>query len=160
MFGTLAKIRGGYEAVERSAIDAVLDRSDVRALVNHDPAKVLARQRAGTLKLATDESGLYFEIPNLPDTSYARDLRESVARGDIDGASFGFVPGKVRRSTAPDGRQVRTHTELGALMDVSPATFPAYEGTDLALRAMTFDPPDPRSQLIRLRHRLLTRGAQ
>lgn len=162
VFGTLARIRNGYEAVERSAVDAVLDRSDVRALVNHDPSKVLARQSAGTLKLATDESGLYFEIPNLPDTSYARDLRESVARGDIDGASFGFAPGKVRRSTAPDGRQVRTHVELGRLFDVSPVTFPAYEGTDLALRHMEFTrpPADLADQLIRIRHRLLTRSCK
>jgi HK97 family phage prohead protease len=159
VWNTLAKIRGGYEAIERAAVDGILDRSDVRALVNHDPSKLLARQGAGTLKLATDDSGLYWEIPELPNTSYAHDLRESVARGDIDGCSFGFRPGKIRSSVAPDGRQVRTHTELGDLMDVSPVTFPAYDGTDLALRSVDFtQTTDLRSQLIRIRHSLLKQG--
>lgn len=158
VFGVQAKVRSGYEAVERQAIDGILDQSDVRALVNHDPAKLLARQKAGTLKLSTDDSGLYFEIPELPNASYAHDLRESVARGDLDGASFGFVPGASTYSVAPDGLQLRTHTGLELLRDVSPVTFPAYDGADVVLRHQTFDrpPADRRTQLILARHRART----
>lgn len=152
VFNVLAKLPARYEELATSAFDKVLD-NDVRALVNHNPSALLGRTKSGTLKLSTDSSGLYFLIEKLPDTTHARDLRESIDRGDLDGMSFGFVPDKVSYRVAPDGRQVLTHDFLKVLLDVSPVTYPAYEGTDVALRNMTFDVPvfSAREQLIRLR---------
>ena len=155
VFGALAAIPADrpryYEGLARTAFDAVLDQ-DVPALINHDPTLILGRSSAGTLKLSTDDSGLYFEIPQLPNTSYANDLRESVARGDVNGMSFGFIPGAVDKGRAPDGRQLRTHTRIGRLLDVSPVTYPAYDGTDVVLRSQTFTTAhDNRSRLIKIR---------
>lgn len=156
VFGVVAKVPGGYEQLDRHAFDAVLDRNttDVRALINHDPSMVLGRQSAGTLRLKVDSEGLGFEV-DLPNTSYAQDLRELVARGDLTGASFGFIPGEDRFDRAPDGAQLRTHLSIEELIDVSAVTFPAYEPAAVALRSYDFSRPAGREQLIRARHRVL-----
>lgn len=156
VFGQVAQIRGGYEAIAPGAFDAVLGRGDdVVALRDHNPTMLLGRTAAGTLTVGTDADGLTFEIPKLPNTTYANDLRELVARGDLRGASFGFLPGRDEVGTAKDGRQMRTHTSVARLLDVSVVTLPAYDGTDVTLRHVTFDapPPDRRTQLILARHR-------
>lgn len=162
VFGQLATIGGTYERVADGAFDQVLANpdTDVRALINHDARYLLGRQSAGTLRLATDREGLRFEV-DLPDTSYANDLRELASRGDLTGASFGFVPGEVDRDRAPDGRQVLTHRSVAQLVDVSPVTFPAYDGASVALRHITFHPSSSRrSQLIIARHRARRPGGQ
>lgn len=158
VFDQVAELSTGYEALAPSAFDEALGRSttDVRALFNHDPAFPLGRQSAGSLRLEADKQGLGFDI-DLPDTQLGRDVREMVRSGLITGASFGFVPGKVAKSLASDGKQLRTHTSVAELIDVSPVTFPAYEGTAVSLRHLTF-PAHPgrlRYQLIQARWRAL-----
>ncbi len=157
VFGQLAPMAGGYERIAETAFDAALadPDTDVRALLNHNPTMVLGRQSAGTLKLDTDRDGLRFEV-ELPDTSYARDLRELVARGDVTGASFGFIPGEDTVSRAPDGKQIRTHVSVARLLDVSPVTWPAYEGATVALRSISFPVHSAREQAIRARWARLT----
>jgi HK97 family phage prohead protease len=157
VFGQHAEIRGAWEALAPSAFAKIAD-DNVRALVNHDPSKLLGSTAAQTLRLDVDDVGLAFEV-DLPDTSYARDLRSLVERGDLSGASFGFVPGQMTNSTAPDGRQLRTHTQIRQLLDVSVVTYPAYEGTAVALRHVIFDRPaiDRRTQMILARHRARNR---
>jgi HK97 family phage prohead protease len=155
VFDTLAQLPRHYEQMARSAFDEALERGDdAAALVNHDPSLILGRRSAGTLRLDVDRRGLAFEV-DLPDTSYARDLRASITRGDIAGMSFGFVAGSHTWGRAPDGRQLRTHTSVKRLLDISPVTYPAYEGTDLALRALVIQPEPNRHRLIRARARLL-----
>ena len=157
VFGQAAELPGHLERLAPTAFDAALANpdTDVRALLNHDPNLLLGRQSAGTVRLGTDSSGLVFEV-DLPDTSYARDLRVLVERGDLNGASFGFVPGEDEW-TRQSGRQVRTHTSVKRLVDVSPVTFPAYTSTDVALRTFEFARPRGREQLIRARHRARVR---
>ena len=154
VFGALAEVRGGYESIARSAFDkALAGEDDVKALVNHNPAMVLGSTRGKTLRLEVDDHGLQFEV-DLPDTTYARDLRELISRNDISTMSFGFIPGQDEWSRGPGGRQVRTHTSVKRLLDVSPVAYPAYEGTEVYLRAQEFDAHPPvtlRGQLTRLR---------
>jgi HK97 family phage prohead protease len=160
VFGQAAQIRGGYEAIGSGAFDEVLARGDdVVGLRDHNPTMLLGRTASGTLRLGVDGDGLAFEVPKLPNTTYANDLRELVERGDLRGASFGFLPGRDELGHAPDGRQLRTHTSISRLLDVSVVTLPAYDGTDVALRHLTFDPPtlDRRTQIIRARYRALSR---
>lgn len=154
VFGQLARMPAHFERMDPHAFDAVLDRTDtdVRALVNHDPTMLLGRQSSGTLRLKVDGDGLAFEV-ELPDTSYANDLRALVGRGDLTGASFGFVPGKDAWATV-DGQQIRTHTSVAELVDVSAVTFPAYSDAGVALRAYDFSPAAAREQMIRARHRV------
>lgn len=141
VFGQLADLGGnGWEALGRTAFDQALKaKQDVRALVNHDPNQLLARSGNGSLRLAVDNEGLAFEM-DLPDTTLGRDVREMVANGLLNQMSFGFVPGKFDRSEAPDGRQVRTHTSVAELRDVSLVAYPAYDGTSAELRHVEFPP--------------------
>lgn len=142
----------GHERIARDAFDAVLadPSTDVRALWNHDPMFLLGRQSAGTLRVSADSSGLAYEV-DLPDTSYARDLRQLVERGDLTGASFGFIPGEW----AWDERsETRTHTHVARLVDVSPVTFPAYDGASTEARSTTAGVLTRRSQLVRARARV------
>lgn len=156
VFGQMAEVPGGYETLARTAFDDVLDRSDtdVVALVEHDPSRLLGRQSAGTLRLKVDDEGLAFEV-DLPDTSYARDLRTLVSRGDITGASFGFIPdqSKTKFRMAPGGGTLAEHTRLAMLRDISPVTFPAYKGTAVALRSQEIGRLTSRSRMIRARAR-------
>lgn len=161
VFNQMAKVPGGYEQLSERAFDKVLDSTDTdaTALINHDPAMLLGRQSAGTLRLKADGEGLAFEV-DLPDTSYANDLRKLVARGDMTGASFGFIPGDDGTWTrAADGSQVHTINTVQFLRDLGPVTWPAYSGTGVALRSYDLDQPTGRSQLIRARARALGRGA-
>jgi HK97 family phage prohead protease len=52
---------------------------------------VLGRNKSGTLRLSVDGIGLRYEI-DPPDTQAARDLIESLRRGDVSGSSFAFLP--------------------------------------------------------------------
>jgi len=154
VFGQHAEIRGGWEEIAPGAFDDVLARDeDVVALRDHNPELILGRTASGTLRLEVDGDGLAFEV-DLPDTTAGRDVRELVSRGDLAGASFGFLPGKEALGTAPDGRQLRTHTAIKRLLDVSVVAMPAYVGTDVRLRHVTFEVPQHRrTQLILARHR-------
>jgi uncharacterized protein len=146
----------GKERMQRGSLDAALKISDPRSLYNHDPRYVLGRASAGTLRLNSDDHGLEYEV-DLPNTSYANDLRELVERGDITGASFAFVPGL---STWDTETQTRTHTSVKELVDVSPVTFPAYGGASTEARSVLLPAVRLRSQLIRARARVTLRGGK
>ncbi|MGJ6124700.1 HK97 family phage prohead protease [Mycolicibacterium sp. Y3] len=152
VFNEPALIRGSFwEIIAPTAFDAVLnDRAtDVRAFLNHDSAQLLGRQSSGTLRLATDTRGLHFEV-DLPDTSAGRDARELISRGDLTGASFQFWPGQIR-SGSRDGRELRTQLSVSRLVEISPVSLPAYEGTTVALRSTTTPAEDVRTQVARIR---------
>jgi len=120
------------EQIAPGAFSDSIGKDDVRALWNHNPDYVLGRNKAGTLTLSEDDRGLAIEI-NPPDTQWARDLMHSIDRGDVSQMSFGFrvldQAWEVR-----DGIDIRTLKKV-ELWDVSPVTFPFYEGTDVALRS-------------------------
>jgi HK97 family phage prohead protease len=131
-FGTRAAIGDFGETIAKGAFSGTLARGeDVLALVDHDPGKLLARTRSGTLKLAEDGKGLNFEL-SLPDTGLGRDVLALVERGDIGGMSFGFsVPkgGEHWQGTE------RTLTNVN-LVDVSVVNaFPAYASTTVSARS-------------------------
>jgi len=160
VFDRAAVLRGHLERMDRHAFDAVLAESDARMLVNHDPNLLLGRQGNGTLEVEARDEGLAVVV-DLPDTSTARDVRELVRRGDLNGGSFGFIPGEDRWTRSNDGRQVRTHTRVSRLLDVSVVTFPAYDGTAVALRSMDgveWDGGNGRGQLVRARRRIRNGG--
>lgn len=126
------------EEISRGALDGA-DLSDVRALLNHNPNFVLGRTTAGTLRLAVDDTGLMYEI-DLPDTQAARDLAVSVERGDISQSSWGFTLRMDEDKqgdtwTRAGGKDHRTITSVARVFDVSPVTFPANPGTDVARRS-------------------------
>lgn len=148
---------GRWETIARGALDNVLadPATDVVAVApDHDMSKVLGRQSAGTLRLRVTDVGLEFEA-DLPDTTYAADLRALVARGDITGASFGFRPAPDGIRTRRLGSRVVTEvTRVAYLRDISPVSIPAYGGTSVGLRHSGTS-LDGRTQLIAARARLV-----
>jgi HK97 family phage prohead protease len=148
-FGQLSRDLGGWqERIMPGAFSRCLrSNPDVRYLINHDPNKVLGRTQAGTLTLRTDSHGLAFRC-ELANTTYARDLAESVQRGDVNECSFGFVTRdqKWLNEDDPDDlddpgsqRCVRELYDVD-LQDVSTVTFPAYPGTATQLSSRALFP--------------------
>ena len=136
VFNQLSDDLGGFrEQIVPGAFVEAIERDDVRALINHDSTLILGRNRAGTLRMSEDATGLLVEI-DPPDTQYARDLLVSMKRGDISQMSFGFgvKPGGQDWAKDDEGRTIRTLKKL-RLFDVSPVTYPAYPQTDVAVRS-------------------------
>lgn len=112
--------------------DAIALNDDIRALFNHDWNNVLGRTKSGTLRLSEDAKGLKFEV-DLPNTTLARDLSESLKRGDISQCSFGFVPTSETWDYEPE-IPVRTINSV-ELHEISVVSIPAYEDTEVSLRS-------------------------
>lgn len=107
---------------------------DLRALINHDKNQVLGRKSSGTLKVQESDQGVYFEI-DPPDTGFARDLMESVRRGDVSGCSFRFSEPK-QAVKIEDGQYIREIREAG-IKEISIVTWPAYEdGSSVEVRSL------------------------
>ena len=117
---------GFYEYIQEGAFtDELIAKSDVRALINHDPNLILARNTAGTLKLTADNKGLRYEF-DIPNTSYGKDLAENLRNGNISQSSFAFTVGADEWTTDNEGRDIRTITKIDRLYDISSVTYPAY----------------------------------
>lgn len=133
-FNSESENLGGFvEKIEPNALEGA-DMSDVRALFNHDPSQVLGRSKANTLKLSIDEFGLRYEI-DMPDTTFARDLMNSMERGDIDQSSFAFMIDYENDGDSweyDDSRDLylRTIHKFRSISDVSIVTYPAYTATE------------------------------
>lgn len=136
-FGREANIGDWFtEVIRPGAFSRAIAEDDVRALFNHDPNYVLGRNVAGTLTLSEDATGLRIEVTP-PDTQWARDLVETIRRGDVDQMSFAFrVISETwtrREGQTPD--VLRELVEV-RLYDVSPVTYPAYADTEVSVREL------------------------
>lgn len=134
-FNTWSEDLGGFrEQIAPGAFREAVETCDVRMLLNHDANYVLGRTRSGTLELAEDAVGLRFTA-TAPDTQWARDLYESVRRGDIDQCSFGFEMLEEAWTMRTDGPDERVLRKVN-LYDVSIVTYPAYRDTMATARSM------------------------
>lgn len=124
------------EIIKPGAFAQSLSRGDdVRALVDHDPARIIGRRSAGTLKVEEDEQGLRCEITP-PDTQVGRDIVTSIRRKDVSGMSFGFRAVRTNWTIDPVEGNIDLRELLQVdLFDVSPVTFPAYPETDVSVRS-------------------------
>lgn len=135
VFEQLSSDLGGFkERIKAGSFrTSVTGNADIRALVDHDPGKLLGRTSSGTLRMSEDEHGLRVEI-DLPDTSYARDVRTMVQRRDIRGMSFGFKVREGGQRFSKEGGQVIRELSDIDLREVTVTSVPAYTGTSLSLR--------------------------
>jgi HK97 family phage prohead protease len=130
LFDSRSENLGGFtEIIKPGAFRSSLrSRNDVKLLWNHDTGAVLGSTRSGTLVLTEDERGLKVSA-TLPNTSYGRDAKELIARGDVTGFSFGFsMPARGGDEWNDNGterilKSVRLH-------EVSLTAFPAYRQTE------------------------------
>lgn len=136
VFDSASRDMGFTEYIDRGAFDGVLERSDVFAVLNHQPDKVLARWNRGngSLKLSVDERGLKYEF-DAPHTDLGNSLLEFVKRGELTESSFAFVVEKDSWEKMEDGTYVRHIVHLRSLHDVSPCWTAAYADTSVSCRS-------------------------
>lgn len=160
VFNSRSQDLGGfYEIIAPGAFDNALSpgKSDIRALIDHNPSLILARTSAGTLTVGTDDKGLTYEF-ELPNTTYARDLAENLDNGNITQSSFAMIVGRDSWEEQEDGTLLRTILEVDQLFDVSPVTYPAYTEADVRIAKRSMEQyqsqkETTKADLVAMRHR-------
>ena len=138
VFEQETRILGVVEVIRRGAFTASLAaKGDVVALVDHDPARLLARTKSGSLRLEEDTRGLRFSL-DVPDTQAGRDCLALAERGDLGGCSFGFIVSPGGEVWSGGGNDKRRELRAVNLLEISIiSTWPAYAGTSVQARALT-----------------------
>lgn len=141
VFDTRSEDLGGFtEIISKDALEGVLERSDVMALLNHDMSRgVLGRFRngGGSLKLEVDDKGLRYSF-DAPNTALGDEVLEGVRRGDITGSSFAFTV-EAEEWEQQGEQYLRTIKRFGQLFDVSPVYNPAYLATSVEVDSRGLD---------------------
>ena len=111
------------------SLEKTIKQDDQLCLWGHDSMYVLGRKSAGTLDLRVDDKGLYFEVIP-PNANWAKDLVESVHRGDINQMSFGFTVYdekwiQDKETIKEHGMPIREILGIN-LYEISIVSFPAY----------------------------------
>lgn len=134
LFNSASEEMWGFrEEIAPGAFSRTLSEgADVRALVDHDPSKILGRTTSKTLTLEEDDRGLKVFI-DPPDTTIGRDVVESVRRGDLSQMSFAFRVQAEEWRDEQSEMPKRVLKEVD-LFDVSVVTYPAYKDTTVGLR--------------------------
>lgn len=131
---------GFYEVIDKNALDGVLERSDVVALLDHDKQRgILARARSNkernSLNLTVDDKGLAFSF-EAPKTALGDEILEGVRRGDITSCSFAFTVKEDEFRKEPDGTILRTIKQIDKLYDISLVYNPCYDDTSVDTRGL------------------------
>jgi Escherichia/Staphylococcus phage prohead protease len=134
VFNQRSQDLGGFvEVIRPEAFRRTLDEKiDLRAFFDHDPAKVLGRQSAGTLTIQSDPRGVVVEI-DPPTPTDPPNLLQSIERGDITGMSFSFRTMPDGDSWDREGRQVIRYVRDMRVFEVSIVSMPAYQQTDVSV---------------------------
>jgi HK97 family phage prohead protease len=140
-YGVKTQLQPGLsEVIMPGAFSATIARQDdCYCAFNHDAQQIIARVRAGTLRLNEDSEGLHFDADVDPEVSYANDLLRNIRSGAISECSFGFYADDDNFvDDGNDGllRQLRACT----VFDVSPVVTPQYSGTSVTARSRAMFP--------------------
>lgn len=136
LFGVSSDGLSFEEVIERGALDGVVNKSDVFALMNHNHSRgILARSSKGkgSLSLSIDEKGLKYRF-EAPKTALGDELLENIRRGEICESSFCFDVEKDTWEKKSNGKWKRTVSKIGNLYDVSPVYNAAYSATSVYMR--------------------------
>ncbi len=132
VFNSDSKDFGGWhERIAPGSFDDVLN-DDAVALFNHDMNLVLGRNKVN-VTLSQDKKGLKYRV-ELPDTTFAKDVRTLIKDKIIHKSSFAFTVAEQRWEHKEKEPSVRTITKIKRLYDVSPVTNPAYEDSTVGAR--------------------------
>lgn len=136
VFGQTYEVWSGWiETIERGAFARYLaSGEDVKVLWNHDSNIVMGSTANGTAVLREDEVGLWGSVEINEKDQEAVNGYARVARGDVDGCSFGFDIARQEEWWDDEGIYHTKITEVDPLFEVSPCTFPAYKATSISAR--------------------------
>lgn len=126
------------EVIERGALDGVIEKSNVFALLNHDSDRgILARSKngVGSLHLEIDDKGLKYRF-EAPKSALGDELLEYLRRGEINESSFAFTVEADTWQVVDEEKDLwkRTIHKIRRLYDVSPVFDAAYSATSVSLR--------------------------
>lgn len=124
------------EVIERGALDGVIEKSNIFALLDHSRERgILARSKngQGTLHLEVDERGLKYRF-EAPKTALGDELLEYLRRGEISESSFAFTIESETWEIQKNDTWKRTIHKFAKLYDVSPVYDAAYSATSVNLR--------------------------
>lgn len=125
-YNSLSQNLGGFrEKIMPGAFTKSLKEGSIPVLWNHEHRYVCGRNTAGTAVFNDTETGLEFEA-ELPNTTWASDMWESIKRGDVRGVSFGFYVIKDTWSEQDKPIQIRELNEVQLFEVSAGVTFPAY----------------------------------
>lgn len=137
VFDQEAAIAGIFREVIRPGAfrNAITRGDDVAFLINHSGLP-LARSTSRTLKLSEDAQGLRVSTTLDGTDPDVRRIVPKMKRGDLSKMSFAFsMEGGTQRWASSGDVELREILEVGNLSDVSIVTYPAYEGTSIAMRS-------------------------
>lgn len=145
-------IAGAFiETIAPGSFTETIAVDDIRCLLNHNDDYVLGRSTSGTLKLSVDDVGLACEL-SLSDTGIGDYVSKAIARGDLQGWSFGFYV--TEESWIDNGYSIPERTVLKmTLSEVSICGDPQYLDTDIGVRA-SIAPTTTRNHMARTAMRL------
>lgn len=107
----------------------------VRLQFDHGQHPLIGSLPIGAIRtLKEDSRGLFVEA-RLADNWLVQPVREAIANGSVDGMSFRFSVVAEQWAHGDSDLPERTITEI-RLMEVGPVVWPAYEGTDVGVRAL------------------------
>lgn len=108
--------------------------NEVHFYAEHDPSKILASTRNGSLSLREDEAGLYMEAEIAP-TSWGQDYHTLIKTGIIRNMSFGMKVLKDSWRKLENGMYERSISDM-YLAEVSAVRNPAYAQSTIAARSI------------------------
>nr|DAM03124.1 MAG TPA: prohead serine protease [Caudoviricetes sp.] len=129
------------EVIKRGAVTSDdLTKWDIKALMEHDKSRLLARSfnGKGSLTLTIDDYGVKYRF-DAPNTVEGDNAIELIKRGDLFGSSFAFTTDEdanVSYTKRTDGSLLREVSKLDRMYDISVVTDPAYFGTDVTVRSV------------------------
>lgn len=138
LFGVKSDGLDFEEVIERGALDGVIEKSDVFALLNHNRDRgILARSvnGKGSLTLTVDSKGLKYRF-EAPRTMLGDELLENLRRNEINQSSFAFTvaDGGEKWERMKSGKWKRTISQFARIYDVSPVYNAAYSKTTVCMR--------------------------
>lgn len=136
LFETPSDGLGFTEKIERGALDGVIEKSDVFALLNHSSQRgILGRSNKGkgSLSLTVDNKGLLYRF-EAPKTELGDELLENLRRGEVNQSSFSFTVAEDKWAKDKNGKWSRSIAKIDELFDVSPVYNAAYSKTSVYMR--------------------------
>ncbi len=115
---------------------AIQRGNDIHFYAEHDPSKILASTKNGSLTLREDETGLYMEATISP-TSWGQDYHTLIKDGLLTNMSFGMKVNQDKWAKRSDGLSERTISEI-ELAEVSVVRNPAYAQSTIQARSLEF----------------------
>ena len=132
----LSEDLGGFrERIAPGAFTDSIAKDDVRSLFNHDSSFVLGRLSAGTLRLSEGEDGISYEV-DVPNAGWAKDLTESIRRGDIRENSFAFFVNEGGDTWVQTETGLERTVTRATLREIGPQPFAAYTMSTVDIRSL------------------------